>query len=154
MDDRIDTYIRENRARYTRAAIRQQLVAAGHDPTAIDQALANIRPESAGSQSRVRTTSERLQSGWAIFLYLLGFSAPIGLAVWTFLYGTVLLVWLLLFLIFYAVAGYFLVRWVTRSVAPAGPIDLIRFFIALPFLFALLLGVGFFATCIAAYRLS
>lgn len=38
MDDRIDTYIRENRARYTPEGIRRQLLAAGYESSAIDAA--------------------------------------------------------------------------------------------------------------------
>ena len=36
MDPRIEEYIRANRRTYTREAIRQQLIEAGHDPAAID----------------------------------------------------------------------------------------------------------------------
>jgi hypothetical protein len=36
MDPRIEEYIRANRRTYTREAIRQQLIDAGHDPAAID----------------------------------------------------------------------------------------------------------------------
>lgn len=40
MDPRIADYIRANRARYTREAIRQQLIDAGHDPAEIDRTWA------------------------------------------------------------------------------------------------------------------
>jgi hypothetical protein len=40
MDPRIADYIRANRARYTRDAIRRQLLAAGHDPAEIDRTWA------------------------------------------------------------------------------------------------------------------
>jgi hypothetical protein len=40
MDARIDDYIRENRQKDTREAIRDQLVTAGHDPAQIDEAWA------------------------------------------------------------------------------------------------------------------
>jgi len=39
MSSQIDDYIRENRERYTREAIREQLIAAGHDPVAVDAGL-------------------------------------------------------------------------------------------------------------------
>ena len=42
MDPRIDDYIRENDAQYTRAAIREQLIAAGHDPGAVEEALERL----------------------------------------------------------------------------------------------------------------
>lgn len=38
-DERIVQYIVENRERYTEAALREQLVAAGHDPQVIDAAF-------------------------------------------------------------------------------------------------------------------
>ena len=42
MDPRIADFIRDNRRRYTREAIRQQLIEAGHDPTAIDATWAAL----------------------------------------------------------------------------------------------------------------
>ena len=45
MDPKIIEYIRENRGRYAREAIRERLIAAGHDPGQVDAALAS--PETA-----------------------------------------------------------------------------------------------------------
>jgi len=42
MDPRIADFIRDNRRRYTREAIRQQLIEAGHDPAAIDATWAAL----------------------------------------------------------------------------------------------------------------
>ena len=42
MDPRIADFIRDNRRRYTREAIRQQLIQAGHDPAAIDATWAAL----------------------------------------------------------------------------------------------------------------
>ena len=42
MDPRIADYIRENRRRYTREAMRQQLIDAGHDPAEIDATWAAL----------------------------------------------------------------------------------------------------------------
>jgi hypothetical protein len=39
MDPMIEECIRQNRNTYTREAIRDQLIAAGHDPAAINKAL-------------------------------------------------------------------------------------------------------------------
>jgi len=47
MDPKIDDYIWENRERYTREAIREQLVAAGHDPAAVDAAWDRVAGEPA-----------------------------------------------------------------------------------------------------------
>lgn len=38
----IDEYIQQNKATYTREAIREHLVAAGHDPAAIDEAFGRL----------------------------------------------------------------------------------------------------------------
>lgn len=40
MDPKIGDYIREHRGTYTRVAMREQLIAAGHDPGQVDEALA------------------------------------------------------------------------------------------------------------------
>lgn len=40
MDPKIGEYIREHRGTYTREALRSQLVAAGHDPAKVGEALA------------------------------------------------------------------------------------------------------------------
>jgi len=45
MDRRIRDYIHNNRERYTREAIRSKLIGAGHDPSAIDQALQEVWSE-------------------------------------------------------------------------------------------------------------
>lgn len=45
----IDTYIRDNRDRYTRAALDEKLRAAGHDDAAIDAAWARAAEDDAGA---------------------------------------------------------------------------------------------------------
>lgn len=154
MDPSIEEYIRQNRHRYTREAIREQLIAAGHDPSAIDQAL---RAESASRPADASRAGEQLQTGWAILLYLAGFSIPVWLFLSALLDGSFAPSWPILmfvFIVLYAVVGFFVVRSVTRWGPPSNVIDWIRFMVALPFLFAVLLGVGFFTTCLAAYRFS
>jgi hypothetical protein len=64
MDPKIDDYIKANRDKYTPEAIRAQLIAAGHDPTAIAEAL---QADSAGHAAQ-RPTGWRL--GWRSFLIL------------------------------------------------------------------------------------
>lgn len=61
----IDEYIRANQARYTREAVRQQLVAAGHDPASIDAAWERV----SASERAPRSTGWR--PGWREFLVLL-----------------------------------------------------------------------------------
>ena len=46
-DIAIDTYIRENRAKHTREAIRETLLAAGHESAAIEEARLRIAQEPA-----------------------------------------------------------------------------------------------------------
>jgi hypothetical protein len=63
--DTIHDYIRDNRGRYTREAIRQQLLAAGHDAAAIDAAWAMVDAPDPDA-----TVGERF---WGRFwLYLIG----------------------------------------------------------------------------------
>lgn len=157
MDPRIDEYIRQNRDRYTREAIRDQLIAAGHDPAAIDKALDEAWSESPNPLTAVRRTAERMQNGWAIFLYLAGFSIPIWLFLWTLSDRSLSVAQPIAFFVFlvgYAIVGYLVVRRVTKWGPPSGFLDWERAIVGLPLVFALLLGVGFFTTCLAAYRLG
>lgn len=156
MGDPIRDYILANRDRYTREAIRGQLLQAGHDARAIDRALQEAWPESSSAPTEARTTAERVQIGWAILVYLLGFAASIWLVVWVVSgsSGASWTVFMLVFLVLYAVVGFLMVRWVTRWGPPSDFDSWNRTIVGLPLLFGILLGVGFFTTCLAAYRLS
>jgi hypothetical protein len=156
MGDPIRDYILANRDRYAREALRRQLIQAGHDGPAIDRALQEAWPESSSAPNESRTTSERVQIGWAIVLYLVGFAASIWLVVWV-LSGSSGASWTVLMFIFlalYAIVGLLIVRWVTRWDPPSDFASWERTIVGLPLLFAILLSVGFFTTCVAAYRLS
>lgn len=156
MGDPIRDYILANRDRYTREAIRGQLIQAGHDGWAIDRALQEAWPESPSAPNQSRTTAEQVQIGWAILLYLVGLAASIWLVVWV-LGGSSGASWTVLmfvFLVLYAVIGLLIVRWVTRWGPPSDFASWERTIVGLPLLFAILLAVGFFTTCVAAYRLS
>jgi hypothetical protein len=156
MDDPIREYILANRDKYTREAIRAQLMKAGHDTQAIDRALQEAWPESPAAPSAARTTAEQLQIGWAILVYLVGFAASAVLAVWV-IGGSSGGSWtalMLVFLVLYAIVGFLVVRWVTRWGPPSDFLAWERTIVGLPVLFAILLGVGFFTTCLAAYSLS
>ena len=73
----IDEYIRQNRGRYTREAIRQQLTESGHDPAAVDAAWDRL---AASSPASMRTDGWR--PGWREFLVLLVVGAIGAALVW------------------------------------------------------------------------
>lgn len=156
MGDPIRDYILANRDRYTRDAIRGQLIQAGHDARAIDRALQETWPEPSSAPSGARTTAEKVQIGWAILLYLVGLATSTWLVVWIVSgsSGASYTAFMLAFLALYAVVGLLLVRWVTRWGPPSDFDAWDRTIVGLPLLFALLVGVGFFTTCLAAYRMS
>jgi hypothetical protein len=77
MDPQIDEYIRQNRDRYTREAIRDQLTHAGHDPAAVDAAWDRL---AASSPASLRTVGWR--PGWREFLALLVVGAIGAALVW------------------------------------------------------------------------
>jgi hypothetical protein len=76
MDPRIADFIRENRKRYTREAIRQQLVDAGHDPADVDAVWEMLHapdPDEAGVAG---------EGFWGRFwLYLIGLNVAVFLLV-------------------------------------------------------------------------
>ena len=83
MDPQIDEYIRQNRDRYTREAIRQQLIAAGHDRSAIDAGWERV-----GAVSTTPTRPAGWRPGWREFLVLLVVGAIGAALVWAgFDYG-------------------------------------------------------------------
>lgn len=74
MDPRIADFIRDNRRRYTREAIRQQLIEAGHEPAAIDATWAALDTPDPDA-----TAGEGF---WSRFLlFLLGLNAAVFLLV-------------------------------------------------------------------------
>jgi hypothetical protein len=154
--DPIRDYIQANRDRYTRDAIRGKLIQAGHDTRAIERALQEVWPESPSGPSGARNTAEQVQIGWAILVYLVGFAASIWLVVWVVSgsSGAAWTAFMVVFLVLYVVVGFLMVRWVTRWGPPSDFLAWERTIVGLPLLFAILLGVGFFTTCVAAYRLS
>ncbi len=74
--DLIDEYIRQNRGRYTTEAIRDQLVAAGHDRGAVDAALEPFAPPIA------TPTLAGWRPGWREFLVLVVLGAIGAAIVW------------------------------------------------------------------------
>jgi len=75
--EQIDEYIRQNRDRYTREAVRQQLIAAGHDPVAIEAAWERIAASSAAPPRR-----SGWRPGWREFLILLVVGAIGAAIIW------------------------------------------------------------------------
>ena len=76
MNPDIDSYIREHSEQYTRAAMREQLITAGHDPAAIDEALDRAEVERQAPAAR----SWRL--GQLGFLLLVGLGTVGAGVVW------------------------------------------------------------------------
>jgi hypothetical protein len=157
MNDEITAYIKANRGTYTREAIKAQLIAAGNDPLAIDQALETAWSDSPRPSPKAGAAAGRVQTAWAILLYLAGFSMPVWLFLWTLFDRSSPRAWPIasfVFLVAYAIVGYLVVRWVAEWDPPSGFGAWERAIVGLPVLFALLVGVGFFTTCLAAYRLG
>lgn len=73
----IDEYIEQNKATYTREAIRENLVTAGHDPAAIDEAWERL----GASNAAPKPTGWR--PGWREFLLLVIGGAIGAAAVWS-----------------------------------------------------------------------
>ena len=68
MDEQITEYIRANWDRYTREAIRDQLIAAGHDARAVDGALAGLEGARAGARADLE--GRRTFGRWALALHV------------------------------------------------------------------------------------
>ena len=77
MDPKIVDYIQANRTRYTREAIREQLIAAGHDPRAVDAEL-----ESSAGQYAESTRPVGWRPRWREFLVLVVLGAIGAAFVW------------------------------------------------------------------------
>jgi hypothetical protein len=65
MDPKIRDYIQANTGRYTPEAMRAKLIEAGHDPAAIDAALADIAAERA---ARSKNTNGLVSEAWILFI--------------------------------------------------------------------------------------
>lgn len=136
MDQGIADYIRTNRDKYTRGAIRDQLLAAGHDQAAIDEAWEAVEADAPGNPP------EPSRAGIVIYVlvwYVLGalITLPIALGAG--------LVW---FIVLYLVVGGVVAYLVTRiQVAGAGWLLAVPL---VPIAFALIA----FGTCVAAYSIG
>jgi hypothetical protein len=144
VDQSIADYIRVNRDKYTREAIRDQLLAAGHAPGAIDEAWRALEAEPLAEAPG--TTARKVRTGWAIVLYAAGLLSLLVAAVSALVQPNSSRVFFILFLAFYAVAGYFVVRWIARWRPLTGFGQLMVAIFVLPVMFFLVV----FGSCLAA----
>lgn len=134
MDPKIAEYILEHRDRYTRASITEQLISAGHEPSAVDATWEALREGTPIAPPR------RPGGGYVMTVYLLGLAAIIVLAA---LSGVSVqpLGFFGLLVVAYALVGYLVARvWAPRATMGIG------LALAVPLMF-LLIGFG---SCLAA----
>ena len=136
MDSKIRDYVQANHDRYAPEAIRAQLIAAGHDPAAIDVALAAFASERAvtsAGRSPARTYV------WFVFWILaVGILGLIGLLFSVNhnpgkvpdigLFGAGLLGG-------YLVLGYVIARWMSRRMVPSSAIGWVGAILLAPLVF-------------------
>jgi hypothetical protein len=135
MAGKITDYIRANRDRYSREAIRAQLIAAGYDSAAIEAAWDELTARTNPDATAPRGT-RRFVTGLALALYVLGFLAVAPLA-GAAPYRTTGPLALLVGLVIYAVAGYLalrLIRWAAAHLDP-GFLGALVSLLALPIAF-------------------
>jgi lipopolysaccharide export LptBFGC system permease protein LptF len=80
MRPEIESYLRDNGARYTTKALRRQLITAGHDPAEIDAALATTEEARGPQLAATRALRSRFW-GWAFlinFVVLVGVTALVS----------------------------------------------------------------------------
>jgi hypothetical protein len=144
VNDPIRSYIRANREKYTEEAIRDQLLAAGHDRAAIDEAW-GLEVDPAGKVPGA--TARKVRTGWAIVIYVYGVLALLYSAVTGFTQvGSSGRIFVLLFLVIFAVAGYFAVRWIARWRPLTGFGQLLVAIFVVPLIF----GLVAFGSCVVA----
>jgi hypothetical protein len=116
--DPIRDFIAANRDRYTREAITDQLVAAGHDRALIDEAWEAHTPDVA--------PTERATDPWMVAYVLLAYAAGLVAVLWTG-YWRSLPEWLIAYLVIGGVGALLLVRirvsgWRWALVVPLVPL--------------------------------
>jgi hypothetical protein len=140
MNQLIEDYIREHRDKYTREAIREQLLAAGHDMASVDAALAESAPPTGkGANDSTRKTFSR----WALGLHATAFVGVVGV-LWL-IYGSRVSVYLGIGAVILAVV--LLVGWGISSLIGRALLSPSRLAAALavPALSALVIGGSCFA---------
>jgi hypothetical protein len=80
MRPEIETYLRENGARYTSKALRQQLIRAGHDPAEVDAAL----QETEAARAPQFAATNALRSRFWLWVWGLNIAGLIVASIWAF----------------------------------------------------------------------
>jgi hypothetical protein len=150
----IDDYIKANRGTYTDEAIRQNLLAAGHDSAAIDEAFGRLGPVDGSTTTQAarpsNETSGLVVFAWILFMLggILGL-VGIGMAASFGSGGS----WALpLFLIAYIGIGFgiiLLLRWAVPRFGIRGVWGGVLGLLLVPFFGALMFG-----TCAAAFTIG
>ncbi|HLE89410.1 MAG TPA: hypothetical protein VI733_05100 [Candidatus Limnocylindria bacterium] len=111
MDNPIDDYIRQNRERYTREAIREALIAGGHEPAAVEEALQRIGAQTTDEGAARSRTARALRRVTVILFVVGGLVGLGGFAIGGSYFGGSLPVFLLAY---FGGAGVItaLIRWV------------------------------------------
>lgn len=145
-DDAIREYVRTHGAAYTREAVRDHLVAAGHDQARVDAIWGEEWGPPATDSSTQTGLSRQGITVYVIASFVVGLVAVLGLILFNLRSLTATLqfevIWVVGYIVVGAIVGYFITRfrvaggwWVLA--APLVPILYI---------------VVWFGTCIAAYR--
>ena len=139
MDPTIRRYLDEHGATYTPQALRKGLLDAGHDPAAVDAALAAFSSERSATSAGPRPARAYV---WSVFW--IGAVAILALTGLLFsvnrnpdkvlvisLFGAILLGG-------YLVVGYFLARWMSRHLVPSSAIGWMGAIVLAPIVFFLI----------------
>jgi len=138
MDPKIRDYIQANHDRYAPEAIRAQLIAAGHDPAAIDVALAAFASERATPADQRPARAYVWFVFWIVAVGILGLIALLysvnrnpdkvpDIAIFgAGLFGG------------YLVLGYLIARWLSRRMVPSRAIGWVGAILLAPIVFFLI----------------
>lgn len=149
-DPTIDEYIRANRGRYTDDAIRDTLVAAGHDRLAVDAAFRRVGfgPDWNPAPAPSRGSSGLLTEAWTLFI-VCGVLGLGGFAMASAFSTTGSFPVFLIVYIGIGLAIVLLVRWMVRKVGIKGAWAGVIAVALVPIFGALMFG-----TCIAAFGIG
>lgn len=144
IDPRIADYITANRRKYTRQAIRQQLIDAGHDPTEVDRTWAALEAKDPDA-----VIGERFWSRFALIVIGINAAVFVLVAVLTGMLAYVQAGAMMLPVIFAVILAIgALIAWgIVALTGPdkMGPTTALTVGISVPLLFALLIGGSCYA---------
>ena len=143
----IDDYVRTNRGTYTDEAIRDTLVSAGHDPAAVDSALAASGAQTTWDPepAAATTPSGLVSEAWILFI-VCGFLGFVGFSMGMSFSGNGSLGIFAIGYIAIGLAIVMLVRWAVPRFGIKGIWAVLLGFAMIPMFGALMLG-----TCVAAF---